>query len=38
MLVFLDLNEKKLNITNEDIVSLGLEIAKGNEDKGVENA
>ena len=31
MLVFLDLNEKKLNITNEEIVSLGLGIAKGNE-------
>ena len=29
MLVFLDLNGKKLNITNEKIVSLGLEIAKG---------
>ena len=31
MLVFLDLNGKKLNITNEEIVSVGLEIAKGNE-------
>ena len=31
MLVFLDLNGKKLNITNEEIVSLGLGIAKGNE-------
>ena len=31
MFVFLDLNGKKLNITNEEIVSLGLEIAKGNE-------
>ena len=31
MSVFLDLNGKKLNITNEEIVSLGLEIAKGNE-------
>ena len=29
MLVFLDLNGKKLNITNEEIVSLGLRIAKG---------
>lgn len=31
MLVFLDLNGKKLNIINEEIVSLGLGIAKGNE-------
>ena len=31
MLVFLDLNKKKLNITNEEIVSLGLKVAKGNE-------
>ena len=31
MLVFLDLKWKKLNITNEEIVSLGLGIAKGNE-------
>ena len=31
MLVFLDLNGKKLDITNEEIVSLGLGIAKGNE-------
>lgn len=31
MLVFLDLNGKKLNITNEKIVSLGLGIAKGHE-------
>lgn len=31
MLVFLDLNEKKLNITNEDIILLGLGIAKGNQ-------
>ena len=31
MLVFLDLNDKKLNITNKEIVSLGLGIAKGNE-------
>lgn len=31
MLVFLDLNGKKLNITNEDIVSLGIRIAKGKE-------
>ena len=31
MLVFLDLNGKKLNITNEKIVSMGLGIAKGNE-------
>ena len=31
MLVFLDLNNKKLNITNEEIISLGLRIAKGNE-------
>ena len=31
MLVFLDLNGKKLNITNDEIVSLGLGIAKGNE-------
>lgn len=31
MLIFLDLNNKKLNITNEEIVSLGLRIAKGNE-------
>ena len=31
MLVFLDLNGKKLNITNKEIVSLGLGIAKGNE-------
>lgn len=31
MLVSLDLNEKKLDITNEKIVSLGLGIAKGNE-------
>ena len=31
MLIFLDLNNKKLNITNEEIVSLGLKIAKGNE-------
>ena len=31
MLVFLDLNgKKKLNITDEEIVSLGLRIAKGN--------
>nr|WP_305038462.1 type II toxin-antitoxin system death-on-curing family toxin [Fusobacterium hominis] len=31
LLVFFDLNRKKLNITNEEIVSLGLKIAKGNE-------
>ena len=31
MLVFLDFNGKKLNITNEEIISLGLGIAKGNE-------
>ena len=31
MLVFLDLNRKKLNTTNEEIISLGLGIAKGNE-------
>ena len=31
MLVFFDLNGKKLNITNEEIISLGLGIAKGNE-------
>ena len=31
MLVFLDLNEKKVSVTNEEIVSLGLGIAKGNE-------
>ena len=30
MLVFFDLNGKKLNITNEEIVLLGLRIAKGN--------
>ena len=29
ILIFLDLNEKKLNITNEDIILLGLGIAKG---------
>ena len=29
--LFLDLNGKKLNITNEEIVSLGLRTAKGNE-------
>ena len=32
MLIFLDLNEKKLDTTNEEIISLGLGIAKGNED------
>lgn len=31
MLVFLDLNKEKLNITNEEIISLGLNTAKGNE-------
>lgn len=31
MLVFLDLNNKKKKITNEEIVELGLRIAKGNE-------
>lgn len=31
MLVFLDINGKKLEITNEEIVKLGLNIAKGNE-------
>lgn len=31
MFVFLDLNGKKMNITNEKIVSLGLQIAKGND-------
>ena len=31
MLVFLDLNGKKLNITNDEIVALGLGIAKGHE-------
>lgn len=30
MLVFLDINGKKLNITNEEIINLGLGIAKGN--------
>ncbi len=29
MLVFLDLNEKKISITNEEIISLGLNTAKG---------
>ena len=29
MLVFFDLNEKRLNITNEEIISLGLNTAKG---------
>ena len=29
MLVFLDLNGKRLNITNEEIISLGLNAAKG---------
>lgn len=36
MLVFLDLNGKKLNITNEEIVSLGFGIAKGNENKYIK--
>ena len=31
MLVFLDLNGKRLNITNEEIISLGLNTAKGME-------
>ena len=31
MLVFLDINGKKLEITNEEIIKLGLNIAKGNE-------
>ena len=31
MLVFLDLNGKKFNTTNEEIISLGLNVAKGNE-------
>lgn len=31
MLVFLDMNGKKLEITNEKIVEIGLNIAKGNE-------
>lgn len=31
MLVFLHLNGKKSDITNEEIVNLGLNIAKGNE-------
>ena len=31
MLVFLDLNEKKINITSEEVVLLGLGIAKENE-------
>lgn len=29
MFVFLDLNKKKISITNEQIISLGLNIAKG---------
>ena len=36
MLVFLDLNGEKLNITNEKIVLLGLGIAKGN-GKNIKN-
>ena len=31
MLVFLDLNGKKFHTTNEEIISLGLNVAKGNE-------
>ena len=31
MLVFLDLNGKKFNTINEEIISLGLNVAKGNE-------
>lgn len=31
MLVFLDLNGEKLNTTNEKIIELGLNTAKGNE-------
>ena len=31
MLVFLDLNKKKISITNEQIISLGLNTAKGME-------
>ena len=36
MLVFLDLNEKKVSVTNEEIVSLGLGIAKENENKYIK--
>ena len=31
MLVFLEINGEKINITNEEIITLGLETAKGNE-------
>ena len=31
MLVFLEINGEKIDITNEDIITLGLETAKGNE-------
>ncbi len=33
MLIFMNLNKKELNFTNEEIVNFALKIAKGNENK-----